>query len=530
MRLRLLPVIVAAFLAAFSFQAQAQRINYAAISSSQPSIVANFGASPDGVTDAYPAFAAAVTAGGNINVPVGAYRLSQTLVISGGVTFNGQDAYFGNTQAGAHFVCDLAVTPCVRINGGVGNQPSNLRNIYVTRAAGSVPANSRGIEITSAYNVLLENVGSYRSFDCFYLLSDGVTGLGYHLTNLFTGVCSGNHMVVDSVPEVYLSGGRFGMNGAGDVSANSYIKITGGSDTPSAGIGPNTVMVSGVQFNQGQNTVSYFMDFVSVLGGGSNALIFRVTGSYIEAVATAIVHSDATTAKINKLGFANTVFNDPSAKVTALNAATAPSEWEIVGSEFFCTDFTLAPTAAIDAVTIGNSKINCATSITGATGSVMLMTGITFNGNLTVAGAWNLFDCSKCAFVSGSVTNTATGPVLVPGAWKSWTPSLFCGSGTITTQSNTGKYRWLDAKTVAFQATYTTATIGTCATSIFSSLPTTSANSATGVIGRESANTGKGVQASINGTSMALFYVDNTLPIQNGNAITLGGVYEVNAP
>lgn len=508
--------------------AGSQQVSSTGRSESLPNIVADFGAPTDGTTDALAAFQRAAAAGGRVIVPPISFRLSGTLTLNGAVTFQG-NSYFGNVQAGTKLVCDLAVTPCVTIDGGVGNQPSGLVDILVTRAAGTVPDSSQGIRVTGAYNVVLDNVGSYRSADCWYFHSDGTTGLGYHVKNLFTGACKTNHVVADSIPELYVLGGRLGMNGLGDLSPTSYIKITGGSDTPNAGMGPNTIIFDGVQFNQGQNTVSYWLDFVSVLGAGVNADIFRFSNSYVEAVSTAMIHSDATTAKIYKLGLANMTLNNPSAAVWGLNAATQPIGIEIAASDFTCADFTLAPTAAMD-ITVAASHINCNTSLTGATGAIAHLTGTTFTGNLTVAGAWNLFDCATCAFNSGSVTNTATGPVIAPGAWKAWTPSMACGSGTITTQTNTGKFRWLDTKTVAFDAVLTQTNAGSCATSLFSSLPTASAQSNTTIVGRETAATGSIIAGYIANTSMLLTDYQNVAPIATGRSITIGGTYEVNAP
>lgn len=136
-----------------------------------------------------------------------------------------------------------------------------------------------------------------------------------------------------------------------------------------------------------------------------------------------------------------------------------------------------------------------------------------------------------CTTSAGAVATTCTkiNAVDQTTAWTSYTPSIGCGSGTMTTASATGRSKTL-GKTIFFSATVTITTNGTCAGNLQIGIPVTAGSGTYLVVGNESAVTGKQVAGSItSGASVALtrFY-DGTYPGANSNVINIGGVYESN--
>lgn len=62
-------------------------------------------------------------------------------------------------------------------------------------------------------------------------------------------------------------------------------------------------------------------------------------------------------------------------------------------------------------------------------------------------------------------------PAGANGEWATYTPVLACGSGTLTTASATGRYKYLGKKTVAIQVTLNISNAGSCTAGVFMTLP-----------------------------------------------------------
>lgn len=496
-----------------------------------------FGAKCDGTTDDAVAIQAALNTLGAVMLPPRACRLASGVTVPGNTRLMGAAAFPGLNPGGSQLVCDFAVTPCLSVGNNDNGTPM-LSNLVVTRAAGGIPAGSKGIYANGPYNVQMENVTSLRSDDCFYF--KGVhfaAGFTAHLDRIYTGQCPGNHLVADSWPELYVMNSRFGGGAGGGAEGNtgSYVKITG-SD-------PDTIIFDGVQFNLATTSdfATYWLDFnnISLMDGG----IFKVAHSYVERIAAGggLIHTDATVTNLLKLQLNGVTAFNPSSSILKLNAATQINQWQWNSVQFECADFTINQTPFINSFQISDAYINCNASFTGAAASVMQLTNVDLPiTNMTVAGGqWSLFDCSKC-FVGGTLTSTATGPILTPG-WLSWTPTLLCGSGaghTLTSYTATGRKKWTDIRTIVFQSQFTITNKGTCdpaVDAIFASLPVTDLNMDVAIQGFESVNTQKGVVGRVNGggrNTMSLIYEDASAPpIANNNVITLGPVsVEVNHP
>ena len=114
--------------------------------------------------------------------------------------------------------------------------------------------------------------------------------------------------------------------------------------------------------------------------------------------------------------------------------------------------------------------------------------------------------------------------------WKTWSPTIGCGSGAFTSVS-AGDCRYIQfGKTVHFKARINIVTNGTAATSVTATLPV-AVNATAGIFtcsGREDGVSGKQLQGKINttGTLLSIFNYDNTYPGASNAAIIVTGTYE----
>lgn len=135
-----------------------------------------------------------------------------------------------------------------------------------------------------------------------------------------------------------------------------------------------------------------------------------------------------------------------------------------------------------------------------------------------------------CTTTLGAVALTCTkiNGVDQNSAWSAYTPSLACGSGSLTSASATGRQKIL-GKTVFWEATVTITTNGTCAANLQVGLPTAAAGFVYTGIGVETALTSKTVSCNIGagGSVCIMRFYDGTYPGASGNVITVTGVYEV---
>ncbi|HYY94059.1 MAG TPA: hypothetical protein VE713_06035 [Pyrinomonadaceae bacterium] len=134
-----------------------------------------------------------------------------------------------------------------------------------------------------------------------------------------------------------------------------------------------------------------------------------------------------------------------------------------------------------------------------------------------------------CTTSAGAVATTCTkiNGVDLTAAYTTYTPTVTCGSGAITTLGTvTGRYRQI-GKTVFFQVTIPITTNGTCATSVNATLPFTAAAFdfvTMGVLYTSGKLLRGHIQPSATTVSIRLY--DATYPGGTGETIALSGSYE----
>lgn len=125
-----------------------------------------------------------------------------------------------------------------------------------------------------------------------------------------------------------------------------------------------------------------------------------------------------------------------------------------------------------------------------------------------------------------SATETPSGAFWQETGWQTYTPTLSCGSGTLTSASATGLWKRLTLKTIAVQITATITTVGTCATTLNASLPTNANSSEIGNI-RNTANNVSGSITTTNSSSVAqMLSATGTFPAGSGSVVLATVVYE----
>lgn len=146
--------------------------------------------------------------------------------------------------------------------------------------------------------------------------------------------------------------------------------------------------------------------------------------------------------------------------------------------------------------------------------------------------------CASCvanSFTAGSASNLTSGTLAVARggvdqtAYTTWTPTISCGAGTITTLGTVTARRTQIGKIVFFYLSVTITTNGTCASNVNATLPVAAITSVDqNGVGRENGVTGKMLYARIvSGTSnMAMTFYDNTFPGANGAVLQVSGFYE----
>jgi hypothetical protein len=111
-----------------------------------------------------------------------------------------------------------------------------------------------------------------------------------------------------------------------------------------------------------------------------------------------------------------------------------------------------------------------------------------------------------------------------------WTPTISAATGTLTTKSVTSAYYDVVGNFCRINITIVVTNKGTGTNGLVFTLPVTASSSASSIIsGRESAVTGKQLQAMINasGTTATAVYYDNSDPLANGATYTFTGSYQV---
>ena len=140
-----------------------------------------------------------------------------------------------------------------------------------------------------------------------------------------------------------------------------------------------------------------------------------------------------------------------------------------------------------------------------------------------------------CNSVEAGTTQTFAMNNWLPGVWRSFTPTVTCNTGTITTLGAVSGRAIRPnpfGKTVNFQASIAITTIGTCATYVQATLPAT-ANEEFTAVGRETQATGFQLQGKITSGAANVQIqkydgscTNGSAPCASGDTIIVSGIYE----
>ena len=158
-----------------------------------------------------------------------------------------------------------------------------------------------------------------------------------------------------------------------------------------------------------------------------------------------------------------------------------------------------------------------AIGIAGSTG--LTATGVNFDGTAAINPALT----GTLVVANGGTGDTGT-------AWAAYTPTLSCGSGTLTTSSATGAFKQI-GKTVFVRFVASITTNGTCAGSLIVTLPVapvTSVDMMMSVRDFSNGSMGAGRINSALGTNITITRFDGVYLPTSGSAIAGTGVYEAN--
>ena len=381
-----------------------------------------FGATGLGVADDATAINAALAAGYSLveAYPGDTYRVASTVTIPAGVTLDLMAFAPSNPADATTIVGDATVSPVVQLGAGGNNLTVALKNGTVTRTGTNPTTTYVGIDIQDGNSVRVENVLSDNHGICWRAVGHPATGLGLGLMciNTYSSRATDAHIVNDSWAEWTWIGGRVGRNGAGDYNCSAFVRLQGGVGATSGG--PNTQTFTDVVFAQGGGTgPTNFWQMVNLGTGGTpgiDAVGFNIADCHIETVTGAIFKSDSTWNSFSRFTMSCVKVNCPAVPMWDLNAATQPDLWHIIGCTLYVSTFTLAPTAAINSVSITGGFVSGTMSLTGIVGSTMSIAGLGHGGSFTLAGTWSVFSSIGEYFTVGTFINTATGAISVVSA------------------------------------------------------------------------------------------------------------------
>lgn len=369
--------------------------------------VKDFGAKGDGVTDDYAAIQAALNQAqltfSGVDLGNGQYRVSSGLVVPAGVTFFTQSSGEGYNGVavvgGGEIIADLSVPVVVTLNGGSASASCSIKGIFVGRAAGTIPAGSIGIKCLSTDNCFFEETVSTRHSIAYSV--EGQLAITLQGCNSFA--ITDTHLQLKNVVEVAVINSRFGRNGGADLSANSYVRITGAVDT---------VSFVRTQFNQsGQNVAGPILDLVSY--NSPNGII-TLSACHAEAFTGALIRQTGVgSSALQRLTVSSSqIHSEGGATQELLQALTSGlTELNLIGNSSIVGKLSLDQQPKFSVVgnfIHGDVLVNQGS---GVVSDNRLLS------NLTVQGAFP-DGVDHCAVVSGNAlvssgvfTNTATGNI-----------------------------------------------------------------------------------------------------------------------
>lgn len=356
------------------------------------------GAKGDGVTDDrfYMQFATdRMPTGSKIILPLGQFRVSQTLSITGGITIEGVSRDSQIDQADCCIVGDATVSPVVQTSGVTTTAPATLKCFSITRAGGAPDSALIGLQCTACDQQVFEDLNIWK-----HGIAIDVAGQlcpYFHRCN--TWHVSNYHVRIQNTVEPYFYKCRFGRNGNADITSNGYILIQG--------TGVDTTRFESCQMNQSGATAGVCVMF----SGYTNANgIHHFINCHMENWNAACFAASGGTTSVQRVKVIGCSCNQATANLPFLSAAAG------VFTELIISACTIDASATFDSI---YKVIINACEWSG--GSMVLnagygaVSGNTFAIPVTCQGAFVHFAVTGNAMLSGFGFGSATGGFVQTG-------------------------------------------------------------------------------------------------------------------
>lgn len=412
--------------------------------------VLRYGADPTGASDSTIAFVAASNVvsqqlgaqeikSGVVYIPVGLYTFSTALTFPNGTILQGEGCFntcvsptFG-PQGGtilqfANNVAGAAIT----MGDGTANLTASVRNLSISRAAaaGAPPAATIGLLINGGFNVVIDTVLSYNhDIGIQFNNTDGVHGSQASVINFYTGYIGTCHFVANGWNGVSTTNSRFGMAGvANNLGAVAYIRCQGGT---AGATGPASIGFNGCTFaEEATPGAQFWWEFFPTTGTpGLRQASFNAVNCLVASVNVQLITSTISWTQIFGMNLTGNSFITGGAQTLGLNNITQPQDWNWAGNLFDTAGTSFSSTAALEGVNISGNTFTGPFSCTGVAGSYLNLTGNSFGGTVTLAGAFQSVELDGNQG-SGTFLYTATSTYVdIRGAFGqgAWTPQLNFG-------------------------------------------------------------------------------------------------------
>jgi len=339
-----------------------------------------------------------------------------------------------------------ATSVCVKVTSYHGAYIAGL-----TLAAQFPPVvGSIGLQTTDAYNTQFRDI-HVSGFDRCAQWGPGL-GISSHAIGLNLTWCQSYYAVQDGFPELYITDGRWGSNGQGELNpppkAALYLTktVTGGG-----GAGPNSLVMANVQVNPGGGTVECMVKWGGWVDTTGSIRQFKFIGNHWEFLAPAagspakkgIFCSDSTVPTISQLYIVDSEFafdQVGGGGVFDLDPATRLQELYITNSQLAAdhTTLTFGGGTAAETNHISHSFLGGPLNLTGASGSWLSLID-TAHGTSNVTGTWTQLSVVSPIFNTWNDT-TARGSISFVASGNrnfAWTPVVKFG-GVTSTRTWTG--------------------------------------------------------------------------------------------
>ena len=388
--------------------------------------IREFGAVGDGSTDSHVAINSAaaysVSSGACVAVPALTFYSTTTLTFGKAAVCGEALILPSNPSSGPEFLCPATLGAACVTFGVTGTSDAGGGMHDIIAAFSGTPQSGDQALVIYGYNTTCYDLLAKNAYDEITFSGTSTVGISSHCSKLFGYGATHDHLVINSMPEVYITDARFGINGTGDAATtNAYIGFTGHD--------PNTFSCVNCQFNQSSGTLSYFMDFFSLTSQPNG--VYKVTASHIEDVATDIIHSDGTGTCLRCI-FVSDTFNDTGAEFWALNGGGVPDGTIISNDNIYVASFTM-PTVQYTHFILANDWISGTLTVNSSSNSVATISNVIADGNVTIEGGWGMLTLSNIRSQATYSDATATGLILASGTQpQAWTPVINFGGGAAT--------------------------------------------------------------------------------------------------